>query len=53
MMRTGKYKKFPIIGTAVRAPWNKLLVIGNVLFPIGKAGLQDKLTPMVGLDYSF
>ena len=34
-------------------PFGKLLILGNVLFPIGNGGLQDKLTPVVGIDYSF
>jgi hypothetical protein len=34
-------------------PVGRLLIVGNVLFSIGKDGLQDKLTPVVGLDYTF
>jgi hypothetical protein len=31
----------------------RLLLVGNVLFSIGDRGLQDHLTPVVGVDYSF
>ena len=31
----------------------RLLIAANVLFPLGDDGLQDKLTPVVGLDYTF
>jgi hypothetical protein len=34
-------------------PVGRLLVSGGVLFSIGNAGLQDKVTPVIGLDYSF
>lgn len=34
-------------------PVGRLLVSASVLFSIGNAGLQDKLTPVFGLDYSF
>jgi hypothetical protein len=31
----------------------RLLVVANLLFAAGDHGLQDKLTPVFGLDYSF
>jgi hypothetical protein len=31
----------------------RLLLVANVLFAIGDRGLQDELTPVFGLDYSF
>jgi hypothetical protein len=31
----------------------RLLLVGNVLFPLTDSGLQDKLIPVFGLDYSF
>ena len=34
-------------------PFGRLLVVGNVLVSLGDNGLQDKVTPVVGLDYSF
>jgi hypothetical protein len=34
-------------------PAGRLLIVGNVLFSIGKNGLQDKLTPVIGIDYTF
>jgi hypothetical protein len=34
-------------------PVGRLLVMANVLFAIGNSGLQDKITPVFGLDYSF
>lgn len=34
-------------------PVGRLLVSASVLFSIGNAGLQDKITPVFGLDYSF
>jgi hypothetical protein len=34
-------------------PFGNLLVTVNGLFPITKKGLQDKFTPVVGLDYAF
>ncbi len=32
---------------------SRLLVMANVLFAIGDSGLQDKVTPVFGIDYSF
>lgn len=34
-------------------PAGRLLLVGNVLFSIGEGGLQDKVTPVFGLDYTF
>ena len=34
-------------------PAGRLLLMANVLFAIGDSGLQDKLTPVFGIDYSF
>jgi hypothetical protein len=34
-------------------PVGRLLVVANLLFSIGDSGLQDKVTPVFGLDYTF
>ena len=34
-------------------PASRLLLMVNVLFGIGDSGLQDTLTPVFGIDYSF
>jgi len=34
-------------------PIGRLLVVGNVLISLGDGGLQDDITPVVGVDYSF
>ena len=34
-------------------PVGNLLLVGNVLFSIGTGGLQDKVTPVFGIDYTF
>jgi len=34
-------------------PARNLLISGNVLFPLRDAGLVDKLTPVIGLEYAF
>ncbi len=34
-------------------PAGRLLLSASVLFSVGNAGLQDKITPVFGLDYSF
>jgi hypothetical protein len=34
-------------------PGGHLLLVGNVLFSLGDDGLQDKITPVFGIDYSF
>lgn len=34
-------------------PFGRLLLVGNVLFGIGDTGLQDKVTPVFGIDYTF
>ena len=34
-------------------PVGNLLLVGNVLFKIGSNGLQDEVTPVFGIDYTF
>jgi hypothetical protein len=34
-------------------PAGRLLLMANVLFALGDSGLQDKVTPVFGIDYSF
>jgi len=34
-------------------PVGNLLIVANLLFSIGEDGLQDKVTPVFGIDYSF
>jgi hypothetical protein len=34
-------------------PWRTMLVSANLLFPLTKAGLRDRVTPTVGVDYVF
>jgi len=34
-------------------PVGRLLLVGNVLFAIGDSGLQDRVIPTFGIDYSF
>jgi hypothetical protein len=34
-------------------PWRTVLVTGNLLFPFTNAGLRDRVTPAVGIDYLF
>ena len=34
-------------------PVGRLLLVGNVLLAIGEGGLQDEVTPVLGLEYSF
>jgi len=34
-------------------PWRTILVSANLLFPLTKAGLRDRVTPTIGLDYVF
>jgi len=34
-------------------PFGRLLVAGSVLIAIGDGGLQDQITPVFGVDYSF
>jgi hypothetical protein len=34
-------------------PFGRLLLVGNVLFSLGDDGLQDDVTPVFGLDYTF
>jgi hypothetical protein len=34
-------------------PFGRVLVVGNVLFALSESGLQDTVTPYVGIDYTF
>jgi hypothetical protein len=34
-------------------PWRTVLVTANLLFPLTDAGLRDRVTPVVGIDYLF
>ena len=34
-------------------PVGRLLLVGNVLLALGEGGLQDEVTPVFGLEYSF
>ena len=34
-------------------PWRTLLVTANLLFPMTDAGLRDRVTPAIGIDYVF
>jgi hypothetical protein len=34
-------------------PWRTVLVTANVLFPLTNAGLRDRVTPAIGIDYVF
>ncbi len=34
-------------------PFGRLLIVGNVLLAMGDGGLQDDVTPVVGIDWSF
>jgi len=34
-------------------PWRTMLVSANLLFPLTKAGLRDRVTPTIGVDYVF
>jgi hypothetical protein len=34
-------------------PVGRLLLVANVLFKIGNNGLQDDITPVFGIDYTF
>jgi hypothetical protein len=35
------------------SPWRTLLVSLNLLFPLTDAGLRDRVTPAIGIDYVF
>jgi hypothetical protein len=35
------------------SPWRTILVTANVLFPLTDAGLRDRVTPVLGIDYVF
>jgi hypothetical protein len=34
-------------------PFTNLLISGHLLFPLRDAGLVDKLTPVIGVEYAF
>jgi hypothetical protein len=34
-------------------PWRTVLVTANLLFPMTSAGLRDRVTPAIGIDYVF
>lgn len=34
-------------------PWRTVLVTANLLFPLTDAGLRDRVTPVLGIDYAF
>jgi hypothetical protein len=33
--------------------WGNMLISASVLIPLTDSGLRDKLTPVIGFDYSF
>jgi hypothetical protein len=35
------------------SPWRTVLVTANLLFPLTDAGLRDRVTPVIGVDYVF
>jgi hypothetical protein len=35
------------------SPWRTVLVTANLLFPLTEAGLRDRVTPVIGVDYVF
>ncbi len=35
------------------SPWRTVLVSANLLFPLTNAGLRDRVTPVIGIDYVF
>jgi hypothetical protein len=35
------------------SPWRTILVTANLLFPLTEAGLRDRVTPVIGVDYVF
>jgi hypothetical protein len=42
-----------VVGAKFNIPGTSLLITGSVLFPITDGGLKPKVTPVIGLDYSF
>ena len=42
-----------VVGAKVNIPGTPLLLTGSVLFPLTDAGLRLKVTPVIGVDYSF
>ena len=35
------------------SPWRSVLITAGVLFPMSQAGLRDRVTPVLGIDYAF
>lgn len=35
------------------SPWRSLLVTAGLLVPLSEAGLRDRVTPIIGIDYGF
>lgn len=35
------------------SPWRTMLVSASLLFPLTEAGLRDRVTPVIGIDYAF
>jgi hypothetical protein len=35
------------------SPWRTVLISANLLFPLTNAGLRDRVTPVIGVDYVF
>jgi hypothetical protein len=35
------------------SPWRTILISANLLFPLTEAGLRDRITPVIGVDYVF
>jgi hypothetical protein len=35
------------------SPWRTILISANLLFPLTDAGLRDRVTPVLGIDYVF
>lgn len=42
-----------VVGAKFNIPGTPLLLTGSVLFPLSSGGLRPKVTPVIGLDYSF
>jgi hypothetical protein len=41
------------VGAKFNIPGTHLLLTGSVVFPLTDGGLRPKVTPVIGLDYSF
>ena len=35
------------------SPWRSILVTAGLLVPLSEAGLRDRVTPVIGIDYGF